>query len=105
MKKNLNPYQQCFGNVSSEVSVDQYDREDFCEVSLNDLGVLTKRECVTLPFELDGSAFDLDPKDPNKFARVDTPITMGSLEDQLSDIENYINSVKSQFEKLNDKSN
>lgn len=104
MKKFLNPYQQCFGNFSTEVSEDQYDREDFCEVSLNDVGVLTKRECVTLPFELDGSAFDLDPKDPNKFARVDTPITMGSLEDQLVDIENYISSVKSQIDKLNEKS-
>lgn len=100
-EKFINPYSVCHGNVVTNCSDDVFDREDFLEVSINELGVLVKQPCTVLPNELDGSAFDLDPKDPTKFQKVDMPITLGSLEDQVANIESYLTDVKSNIDNYN----
>lgn len=100
-EKFINPYLVCHGNVLTHCSDDVYHREDFLEVTVNELGVLVKQPCTLLPNELDGSAFDLDPKDPNKFQKVDMPITLGSIEDQVASIESYLTDVKSNIDNYN----
>lgn len=100
-EKFINPYSLCYGNVLTHCSDDVFDREDFLEVSINELGVLVKQPCTVLPNELDGSAFDLDPKDPTKFQKVDMPITLGSLEDQVASLESYLTDVKANIDNYN----
>lgn len=99
-EKFINPYLHCFGNIISNVNKRVSHVSDFYDYVLNELGCVVPQTANLLPFELDGSAFDLDPKDPFKFEKVDVPITLGTIEDQVSSIESYINSVKSQLESL-----
>lgn len=98
IKKTINPYKHLFGNVISECSEQPFFPEDVNCPQLNSLGVITMQPSVLLPNELDASAFDIDPRHPEKFQKVDAPVEFGSIEDRVSAVESYINSLKSRLD-------
>lgn len=98
MNKTINPYQHLFGNVIVECSEEPFFPDDVNSPQLNSIGVITMQPSVLLPNELDASAFDIDPRHPEKFQKVDVPVEFGSIEDRVSAVESYINSIKSRLD-------
>lgn len=97
-EKKINPYKHLFGNITAECSDEPFFPDDVNCPQLNSLGVITMQPSVLLPNELDASAFDIDPRHPEKFQKVDVPVEFGSIEDRVSAVESYINSLKSRLE-------